>query len=49
MYAPPLYVVRKFKFREIVVSQFDLHFDKKQEKKYAKALTNIKVNRRQIK
>lgn len=34
MYAPPLYVVRKFKFREIVVSQFDLHFDKKQEKKY---------------
>lgn len=34
MFAPPLYVVRKFKFGEIVANEFNMEFDKKQEQKY---------------
>lgn len=34
MFAPPLYVVRKFKFGEIISNEFNMQFDKKQEQKY---------------
>lgn len=34
MYAPPLYVVRKFKFKEIIDNDFKMNFTKKEETPY---------------